>query len=111
MKASDPIAAKNEEILAHVESVGGGYVWEPEFFAVTLFDVPVTDSEISSLSELRGVQQIALNASNLSFPAIESIAHIPALESLVLCQHTLSAEQVETLRRVGPEIELVSDEA
>ena len=100
----------NEAILAQVEALGGGYVWDEEFFSVTLFDVPALDSDIAALSKLRGVQQVALNASNLSFPTIESIARIPDLQSLVLCQQNLSDEQVHALRLLGPDIELVTDE-
>lgn len=100
----------NEAILAHVEALGGGYVWEPEIFCVTLIDVPALDRDVAALSKLRGVQQIALNASNLSFQTIESIARIPDLESLVLCQQNLSDEQVHALRLLGPDIELVTDD-
>ena len=100
----------NEAILTHVEALGGGLVWDADVFAVTLFDIPASDSDVAVLVGLRGVQQIALNASNLSFPMIESIARIPDLQSLVLCQQNLSAEQVDALRLLGPEIELVMDE-
>lgn len=101
----------NESILAKVETLGGAYVWDADIFAVTLFEVPVADSDAAPLSELQGVQQIALNASNLTFPTIESIARIPGLESLVLCQDNLTPEQVSALKLVGPEIELVSNDA
>lgn len=102
---------ENEKILEHVEAIGGSYVWDAEIFAVTLLDVPAKDGDLTPLSHLRGVQQIALNASNLSFGAIESIARIPGLESLVLCQHNLSSEELVALRLAGPEIEVVSNEA
>jgi hypothetical protein len=80
----------NESILAIVETLGGGYVWDSDVFAVTLYDVPVTDSEAAPLLGLQGVQQIALNAANLTFPIIESIAQISGLNSLVLCQDNLT---------------------
>ncbi len=98
----------NESILAHVESLGGGYVWEPEVFSVVLL-VAVEDSDIVPLSALRGVRQIALNASRLSFAAIESVARIPGLESLVLGRHRIGDDQIEALRRIGPEIEFAAD--
>lgn len=100
----------NEEILAQVEALGGGYVWDAEVFAVTLFDIPAEGSDVLALVGLRGVQQIALNASKLSFSAIKSISHIPDLKSLVLCRHSLSVEQIDMLRDSGPEIEIVVDE-
>jgi hypothetical protein len=105
------MAANNEEILSHVEALGGGYVWEPETFAVTLMKVPVTDTQVVSLQDLRGVQQIALNASNLSFATLEAIARIPALASLVLSGSTLSAEQVAKLQLICPEVLLVASAA
>lgn len=100
----------NEAILAHVESLGGGYVWEPEIFTVVLLDVAVGDIDIVPLSGLRGVRQIALNASRLSFAAIETLARIPGLESLALSRHRLGDQQIEALRRIGPEIEFAADE-
>ncbi|OOG45949.1 hypothetical protein [Rhodanobacter sp. C01] len=102
------MAANNEEILSHVEALGGGYVWEPEIFAVTLMKVPVTDTQVAGLQDLRGVQQIALNASNLSFAAVEAIARIPALASLVLSGSTFSTEQVAKLQLICPEVLLVA---
>ena len=110
MKAADPTVAANEAILDHVEAIGGGCVWESEIFAVTLMDVPATDSEVAVLAGLRGVQQIALNASKLSFPIIEAIARIPGLESLVLSEASLSAQQLQVLQVIGLEIVLVTDE-
>ena len=111
MKASDPTLAANETILAHIEAIGGGYVWESEIFAVTLIDIPVTDHEVAALVGLRGVQQVALNASKLSFATIEAIARIPGMESLVLSGASLSNQQLQALQGIGPEIVLVADEA
>lgn len=111
MTTSDPAVAANETILAHIEAIGGGYVWESEVFAVSLIDTPATDSELESLAGLRGVKQIALDASRLSFPAIEAIARIPGLESLVLSAASLSNQQLQALRVIGPEIVLVVEEA
>ena len=103
--------ANNKDILSQVEALGGGYVWEPEIFAVTLIDVLVTDSQVLCLQSLQGVEQIALNASNLSFPTIEAIARIPALASLVLSGSTLSIEQVAKLRLIWPDVVLVTTTA
>jgi hypothetical protein len=104
-------AQENERILAQVESCGGGYVWEPEIFAVTLMDVAVADAEAAPLSGLTGVQQIALNASRLSFPTLQKIAGIPGLQSLVLSGITLGQEQHSMLESCGPRVEVVEDGA
>ena len=105
------LAEDNERILAQVEGWGGGYVWEPELFAVTLIDVPISDVEAVSLSRLTGVQQIALNASQLSLPTLQMITAIPGLRSLVLSKILLSQEQLLLLESCGPRVEVVNNEA
>ena len=99
---------ENEAILAQVESLGGGYVWESEIFAINLVDVDLEDKDVARLPRLVGVQQIALNAERLSLEAIEQIARIPQLESLVLRGCSLSPEQIGKLGSLGPQIELIS---
>jgi len=111
MSNRDSVQLKNEAILDRVDALGGGSVWEPEIFAVTLYDVPISDADIAPLTGLRGVQQIALNAKNLSFSAVEAVACIPDLESLVLLQPSFSREQLSALRAIGPDIEVVTDDA
>jgi len=101
----------NEAILAEVEASGGGYVWEPEVFAVTLMDVAFEDSQVTRLCGLTGVEQIALNASRLSFDTLQRIARIPDLQSLVLSSIHLTDDQQSALEALGPEVEIVSDEA
>jgi len=99
----------NETILAAVEDKGGGYVWDAEVFAVTLMDVQVNDVDAQPLCKLVGVQQIAIEASRLSFPTLQSLARIPGLESLVLNHSSLTPQQVEALVAIGPEIERVNE--
>lgn len=111
MKVSESAAALNEKILARVESVGGGYVWDTEVFAVTLLDIEPTDSEISELPELTGVRQIALNASKLTYQAVHAVACTPGLESLVISCSAFTDQQHLELEACVPELILVSDEA
>lgn len=99
----------NEEILQHVESIGGGYVWDAEVFAINLFDASPTDTELAPLSQLNGVQQIALNASRASFNCLSQIAQIPQLQSLVLCGYSLTSSEMDQLSKYGPEVEYVDD--
>jgi|GEM_PF-1903924 len=99
----------NEAILCGVESLGGGYVWEAEVFAVTLLGVPVNDDGALSLCNLVGVQQIAVEPSALPFSTLQRLALIPGLESLVLNHALLTPQQEEALRSIGPEIELVTE--
>lgn len=107
-----PAAAQaNEQILTQIEHYGGGYVWEPEIFAVTLMKVAVADSEAVILSGLTGVQQVAVNASRLSFPTLQRIASIAGLRSLVLSGINLTHEQQLVLESCGPKVEVVVDEA
>ncbi len=103
-------SAANEAILVKVENLGGGYVWEPEIFAITLMDVALTDEQACVLTGLSGVEQIAINASRLTLPALQAIAGIPGLKSLVLSRSLLSAEQRQLLEKIGPEIQVVNDE-
>ena len=105
------IVAANEGILAAVERLGGGYVWEAEIFAVTLIDVPVTDQQAAALAQLVGVQQIALNASRLSSLALHRVARIRGLKSLVLSDLRIAEAELSELKRVGPEIRVVAHEA
>ena len=83
-------------------------MWEPEVFAVTLIDVPVTDEQAAILSALVGVQQIAVNASCLSSLALLRIARIRGLRSLVLSGVRITEAEIEHLKRIGPEIQLVA---
>lgn len=99
----------NQEILDHVEALNGGYVWEREIFAVTLLDASINDGDAAVLQNLRGVQQIALDATHLSASALEGIARIPELESLVIFGSRLSDQQISALKRIGPEIELIDE--
>lgn len=100
--------ATNEAILRRVEEFGGGYVWEDEIFAVTLLDVTVADSEASELCRLRGVREIMLDASKLSFSVLTALAQISGLKSLVLASPSLTSDQLTTLERAGPRIRVVS---
>ena len=99
----------NDTILAAVEDKGGGYVWDDVVFAVTLMDVPVSDEDAQPLCKLVGVQQIAIEASRLSFPMLQCLARIPELQSLVLNHSSLTPPQVEALESIGPEIERVNE--
>jgi hypothetical protein len=74
-------------------------------------DVACDDSQVSRLCGLTGVEQIALNASRLSFDTLQRIAGIPELQSLVLSGVHLTVDQQSALEALGPEIEVVSDEA
>ncbi|MDT4329302.1 hypothetical protein ACQE3E_07205 [Methylomonas sp. MED-D] len=102
-------AENNERLLARVEGLGGGYCWDAEIFAVTLIDVAVADTDAAILCGLVGVQQVALNASLLSFPVLERIAQIPGLQSLVLNVPAVSESELDALKRFVPEV-LVVDE-
>ena len=103
--------ARNEAILSEVEGIGGGYVWEREIFAVTLIDIPVSDRHASVLLGLTGVEQIAINASNISAPVLNSIARIADLKSLVITGRDIDPEELSTLQSVGPAIEIVDHKA
>ena len=110
--AMSPKAAQaNERILAQVEKYGGGYVWEREVFAVMLMDVAIADADAVTLCGLTGVEQVALNASRLSFPMLQKIARIPGLRSLVLSGITLTPEEQLALHHCGPKVEVVADGA
>lgn len=107
---SPETAQTNERILAQVEGYGGGYVWESEMFAVTLIDVAVQNDEAASLCGLTGVEQIALNASQLAFATIQRIASVPGLQSLVLSGITLTVEEQALLESLGPKVKMVADD-
>ena len=88
----------NQGILDGVEALGGGYVWDAGVFAVTLMDAAVDDDAVVPLCGLRGVHQIALDASRLSVATIAALAGITGLQSLVLSGRTehLPARQFRT---------------
>ncbi|MDT4857077.1 hypothetical protein FQZ97_914890 [compost metagenome] len=99
----------NQSILDGVEAVGGGYVWDAEVFAVTLMDVSLADDKVIPLCGLRGIQQIALDASRLSIATIAALAGITGLQSLVLARRTFTEGQRNELSRLGPQIVEVDD--
>jgi len=101
---SPEVASRNEAILARVEELGGGYVWEPECFAVTLLDVPINDVEAEKLGALTGVGQIAINAAALRFSTLRLLVAIPGLRSLVIAAPAVTPAELASLREVGPEI-------
>ena len=103
--------ARNEKILAEVERFGGGSVWEPEMFVVTLMDVAVSDQQALVLLGLSGVEQIAINVASVSAATLNSIAQISGLKSLVVCGRSVEPAELRTLRSLGPEIEVVEHEA
>ncbi len=102
-------AERNEAILARVEELGGGYVWDAEVFAVTCMDVAIADADAMALTGLTGVQQIALDCSRLSFGALKSIAAIGGLQSLVVCNPAFDANDLKLLESVGPDIQVVEE--
>ncbi|WP_266172037.1 hypothetical protein [Dyella subtropica] len=99
--------SSNEAILANVEARGGVYVWETEVFTVAFMaNVAITDADVLPLVELRGVQQIALNAAELFLSAVAKVAGTPGLQSLVLFNSSYSELELASLRAIGPEIML-----
>lgn len=102
--------ATNEAILQRIEALGGGSVWEPEMLIVSLIDAAVSDDEAAVLLGLTGVQQIALDASRLSFAVLCSIARIAWLQSLVLSRANLSDGQQHEVAQLVPELVLVTGE-
>jgi len=110
MELTHVAIAENETILARVEALGGGYVWEPEIFVISLMDSAISDGDSTFLLNLHGVKQIALNASRLSISGLRAIAGIPGLESLVLAKTTVSEEQLLLLGQIGPEVQLFTEE-
>ncbi|MEM9997809.1 MAG: hypothetical protein AAF809_08915, partial [Bacteroidota bacterium] len=99
---------ENERILAWVESIGGGYVWEEEILAVTLLEADIDDSQAERLAGLVGVDQIALRAECLSMSALSLLAQIAGLKSLVLADALITDSQREELAAIGPEIKVVA---
>lgn len=102
-------AERNEAILARVEELGGGYVWDAEVFAVACMDVAIADVDAMALTGLTGVQQIALDCSRVSVGALKKIAAIGGLQSLVVCNPVFSAEDLKLLEAIGPEIDVVEE--
>lgn len=99
----------NEMILARVEELGGGYLWDAEIFAVMLMGVAVDDADARQLVGLVGVQQIAMEGSRVSFETLKEIVSITGLESLVLCKPVLSDAALASLQAVGPTVEVVDE--
>lgn len=98
---------QNQAILDWVERLGGGYVWEPGLFAVTMLDVALDDETAAKLCRLSGVRQIVINADGLSFDTLRSLAGIPGLRSLVLAGFGFSDAHCQELSAMGPDVELI----
>lgn len=97
----------NESIVARVEALGGGYLWDAEIFAITLMGVAVDDADARILVGLVGVQHIALDGSQVSLETLKEIASIAGLQSLVLCKPVLSHAELASLQAVGPTVDVV----
>ena len=97
----------NDPILEWVEKRGGGYVWEPEVFAVTLLDVSIDDDDAERLSHLVGVQQIAVDATKITLEGLKKLAGISGIRSLVLRDGDLKPDHLAQLRTVCPEVLIV----
>lgn len=97
----------NEAIIAKVEARWSVYVWEPEVFTVEFMaSVAITDTDVLPLAELRGVQQVVLNAARLSLPAAAKVAGTFGLQSLALFNSAYSELELASLRSIGPEVML-----
>ncbi|HSC88022.1 MAG TPA: hypothetical protein VLC09_12155 [Polyangiaceae bacterium] len=99
----------NEATLEWLLETGGSYVWEDEIFAVTALDIELDDAGAQRLATLAGVEQIAINAKRLSFEGLRILAAIPELASLVISECPLSEAQLEQLRALGPEVDVIVD--
>jgi hypothetical protein len=99
----------NERILAEVEAAGGGCVWDAEVFAITLMDVVPNDELAGSLCALVGIQQIAINASRLTFDTLRRLSQIQGLDSLVLNHAVLTNDETTLLASSVPELILVNE--
>ncbi|WP_411881681.1 hypothetical protein [Polaromonas sp. YR568] len=96
--------SRNQEILDQVEGLGGAYVWDAEIFTVAFMNGTIADDTALLLTQLTGVQQIALTPSGLTFPVLHAIASVPGLESLVLFNSALDENQLKCLRLVVSEV-------
>lgn len=97
----------NDPILNWVEERGGGYVWEPEAFAVTLLDTSIDDDDADRLSRLIGVKQIAVDASRISLDGLRKLAGIPGILSLVIRKDGLTEHDIEQLRTSCQDVQLI----
>lgn len=102
-------AEKNERILAQVETLGGGYVWDAEVFTVTLMNVAINDAEATALMSLVGIEQIAMDCSKVSFATLRAIAGIPGLRSLVLCNPALEETELKELAAIGAKVLVLNE--
>ncbi len=84
-------------------------MWDAEVFAVTLLDVGIDSAAVERLAGLVGVQQIALDCSRLTISDLHKLASIPMLQSLVLCNPAISESDLEALRLIGPDVEVVAE--
>jgi hypothetical protein len=85
---------------------GGEYVWEAEFSSVTLMETELNDEQANMLFELSGIEQIAINATALSFSTVSSLCYVTDLKSLVLGHCTFSNEQIEMFKQAHPSINI-----
>ncbi len=97
----------NDPILDWVEQRGGGYVWEPEVFAVIVLEAAFDDEDAERLSRLVGVQQIAVDASRMSLEGLKKLATIPGISSLVIRTDNLTSGDVESLRATCPDVQII----
>lgn len=98
---------RNEIILVEVERLGGGFVWEPETFTITLMDVAVSEQDAMALLGLSGVELIAINITHISAPLLKSIARIAGLKSLVVTGRVVGDSEFRELESLGPVVKVI----
>ena len=97
----------NDPILDWVEERGGGYVWDAEVFAVTLLETCFDDADAAQLSRLVGVQQIAVDAREMSMVGLMKLASIPGIASVVIRNGRLEPEEIARLKETCPEVLMI----
>ena len=108
VRAQVNVNETNDPILDWIEERGGGYVWEPEVFAVNLLETSFDDDDAERLSRLIGVQQIAVDASKMSMAGLNILASIPGISSLVIRSDRESDDFIDLL--LYTPVVIISDE-
>ena len=112
MQISDQAIARNAKLLDHIELIGGSYcLMDSPIFGVNLITADPTDDDVVDVPDLTGVEVVALNARQLSFPALHAIARIPGLYSLVISNYSLTDAQIDVLRASVPDLMLIGGDA
>jgi hypothetical protein len=87
-----------------IEVLGGLGVWERELVVVSFANSGVTDEDLSVFRDFPYIQVLDLSHTKIGDNGLHHLAHLPALEELILVDTTISEQALAAFRRDHPSV-------